>query len=259
MIDDLVHLPPVVAVVSPKGGCGKTAIASNLAAAFAARMPAVLADLNMYSGDIEWCFGVRPAYRIHDVGRRLREDPTTELAGMFSLYGGSLSLLCGPDSHIAADGVTAADMAAITSRLISLQRPLVLDTAPGMSDLTVDALEVASHVWLVTNTDVTSVHAARKLLDTMRALRLDATRVSLVINRSTAKSGLGVDDIERRLGFGALLHVPDSRLVAEALNSGRPLVDSHPGSPIAREFARVSDSLLGVQHRKRRAFWKKSA
>ncbi|NDF82110.1 MAG: tyrosine-protein kinase family protein, partial [Actinobacteria bacterium] len=81
---DSAHLPPVVAVVSPKGGSGKTAVASNLALAFAQRMPSVIVDLDMYSGDVEWAFGVQPTYRIHDVARRLREDSSTELEGMFT-------------------------------------------------------------------------------------------------------------------------------------------------------------------------------
>jgi pilus assembly protein CpaE len=257
MIDDLVHLPPVVVVVSPKGGSGKTAIATNLAAAFARYSPTVLADLNMYSGDIEWSFGARPTYRLHDVARRLREDPTTELSGMFTLYGKNLSLLCAPDSHLAADGVSTADLAAITSRLISLQRPLVLDTAPSMNDSTIDALETASQVLLVANTDVASVHAARKLLDTMFALRLDTTRVMLAINRTTAKSGLGVDDIERRLGFAARLKVADHRQVTEGLNAGLPIVESHPDHAVSRSFVKLATSLLGVPRTAREPFWKR--
>ncbi|NBV82107.1 MAG: tyrosine-protein kinase family protein, partial [Actinobacteria bacterium] len=110
---DSARLPPVVAVVSPKGGSGKTAVASNLALAFAQRTPSVLVDLDMYSGDLEWAFGVQPAYRIHDVARRLREDGSSELAGMLTARGANLSLLCSPDSHIAADGVLPTDMSTI--------------------------------------------------------------------------------------------------------------------------------------------------
>ena len=252
---DSAHLPPVVAVVSPKGGCGKTAIASNLALAFSQRTASVLVDFDVYSGDLEWAFGVQPAYRLHDVARRLREDSSSELDGMFTSRGANLSLLCSPDSHIAADGLLANDISTITRRLTELQRPVVLDTSPGMSDFTLDAIEAASRVVLVTTTDVASVQAARKLLDTMAALRLDTGRVALAVNRSTSRTGLGVTDVEHRLGYAATLKIPESKHVAEGLNAGRPIVEAHPESQISGDISDFADSLLGVTIGKRFSFW----
>lgn len=252
---DSAHLPPVVAVVSPKGGSGKTAVASNLALAFAQRMPSVIVDLDMYSGDVEWAFGVQPTYRIHDVARRLREDSSSELEGMFTSRGAYLSLLCSPDSHIAADAVSGLDMAAITQRLVELNRPVVLDTSPGMSDFTLDAIEAASRIVLVTTTDVASVQAARKLIDTMHALRLDTARVALAVNRFNSRTGLDVADVEHRLGYATSMRIPESRHVAEGLNAGRPIVESHPDSQAATSILGFADSLLGVTLGKRFNFW----
>ncbi len=249
------RLPPVVTVVSPKGGSGKTAIASNLALALAQRTPSVLVDLDTYTGDVEWAFGVRPAFRLHDVTRRFREDASTELEGMFTPYGAQLSLLCGPDSHIAADGVYAADMRTINHRLLALNRPVVFDTSPGLSDFTVDAMETASRVLLVTTTDVASVQAARKLLDTMRVLHLPTERVSLAINRSTARWGLSVNDVEERLGLPVSLNIPDSSQMEVSLNAGTPLLDAHPESHIADSVQSFADSLLGITLGKRMSFW----
>jgi pilus assembly protein CpaE len=252
---DSAHLPPLIAVVSPKGGCGKTALASNLALAFAMRTPSVLVDLNVYSGDLEWALGVQPAYRLHDVARRLREDTSSELEGMFTSRGANLSMLCSPDSHIAADGLVATDVSTIARRLVDLQRPVVLDTSPGMSDFTLDAIEAASRIVLVTTTDVASVQAARKLLDTMSVLRLDTGRVTLAVNRSTSSTGLSVSDVEQRLGFAATLKIPESKHVAEGLNAGRPIVETHPESQIAGDITSFADSLLGVTIGKRFSFW----
>jgi pilus assembly protein CpaE len=249
------RLPPIVTVVSPKGGSGKTAIASNLALAFAQRTPSILVDLDTYTGDVEWAFGVRPAFRLHDVARRFREDSATELEGMFTPYGAQLALLCGPDSHIAADGVYATDMRSVNQRLFSLNRPVVFDTSPGLSDFTVDAMEMASRVLLVTTTDVASVQAARKLLDTMRVLNLPTERVSLAVNRSTARSGLSMTDVETRLGFPISLNIPDNSLIPASLNAGTPLMDSHPESHISDSVQSFADSLLGVTLGKRMSFW----
>lgn len=249
------HLPPVVAVVSPKGGSGKTVIATNLALAFAQRTPTVLMDLDLYSGDVEWAFGVQPDYRLHDVARRLREDRSTELEGMFTRHDHRLSLLCCPDSHIAADGVLPSDVGTITKRLIALNRPLVIDTSPGMSDFTLDSMELASHVLLVTTPDVASVQAASKLLDTMAAVHLDTSRVALVVNRSTSRTGLSTRDAETRLGMRATLSIPDDKILAAGFNSGYPLVETRPDCRIAGDLMAYAERTMGVQPATRPNQW----
>lgn len=249
---------PVVAVVSPKGGTGKTMVATNLAAALAIRVPSVLIDLDVYCGDVEWSFGLHPAYRVNDAARRLREDAATEVGAMFTPYGDRLSLLCAPDSHIAADSIQAADVTTMARQLLTLERPLVYDTSPGMSDFTLDALEGATHMMVVTTSDVSSVQAARKLLDTTAALRLESATTMLVLNRSTTRTGLATNDIEHRLGMGPTMQIPDSRHVAESLNTGRPIVETHPESHIAGDFIALADSLLGIEPPSRGGFWRRT-
>jgi Flp pilus assembly CpaE family ATPase len=99
------------------------------------------------------------------------------------------------------------------------------------------------------------VQAARKLIDTMTALRLDTGRINLVVNRSTSRTGLGVADVEHRLGYAATVKIPESKHVAEGLNSGRPIIESHPESQIAGDISGYADSLLGVTIGKRFSFW----
>ena len=249
--------PPVVAVVSPKGGTGKTAVATNLAAALAARMPSVLIDLDLYCGDVEWALGLHPTYRLNDVARRMREDTGTEISAMFTPYDERLSLLCAPDSHIAADDVLATDVSTMARHLLSLERPLVYDTSPGMSDFALDALESATHMVLVTTTDVSSVQAARKLLDTTAALHLESAERVLVLNRSTSRTGLSTSDVELRLGMETAMQIPDSRHMAEALNIGRPIVESHPDSHIAGDFISMANSMLGSETSTSGGFWRR--
>ena len=236
--------PTVVSIASSKGGVGKTTIAANLACAISRATPTVLADFNAYSPDIEWALGLRPTYRLHDVARRLHEDPAGDIDAMLTTVDSRLSVLCGPDSHIAADGVSAADISVIHDRLMSLGRTVVVDCGPGMTDHTIDALEASSHIVVTTTTDVASVQAARKLLDSISLLNIDPARIHLVVNRATSRVGLRVADVESRLGRNASVLIPDSERITESMNSGQSIVDSQPRSRIADRIRSLADVIL---------------
>jgi pilus assembly protein CpaE len=240
------HDPIVASVVSTKGGVGKTAIAANLAYAMSRTTPTLLADFNTYSADVEWALGLRPTHRLHDIVRRLHEEPSADIDGMLTLFDDRLAVLCGPDSYIAADAVTSADVSVIQARLRSLGRPVIIDCGPGMSDHTIDALESASHVVVATTTDVSSVQAARKLLDTITVLRIEPQRVHLVINRAGTGTGLRLGDVENRLGRRAVATIPDNPRVSEAMNSGAPVFDLKPRSRVATEIRALADVILGT-------------
>ena len=236
--------PTIVSVASSKGGVGKTAIATSLARAISHATPTVLADFNTHSPDVEWALGLRPTYRLHDVARRLHEDPSGDVDAMLTTVDSRFSVLCGPDSHIAADGVSAADISVIHARLVSLGRTVVVDCGPGMTDHTIDALEASSHIVIPTTTDVASVQAARKLLDSISLLGIDPQRIHLVVNRATSRIGLRVADVESRLGRDATVLIPDSERITESMNSGQSIVDSQPRSRIADRIRSLADVIL---------------
>lgn len=242
---------PVVAVVSPKGGSGKTTCATNLAVAIARRIPATLIDLNVYSGDVEWALGAHPAHRLDHVVRRVLEDPTVEIESMLTRRD-DLSVLCAPETPLAADGIAPADAMLVVARLAALHRATVLDTPPGVNDYTLGALDAASHVVVTTGTDVPSVQAARKLLQTMRALQMDVSRALLVVSRAASGAGLSIAEIEQTLGLETSLAVADDRSVAASISTGIPVAEARPDSRPGRGYLELADEVLGWPMPKRR-------
>ncbi|MEY2740120.1 MAG: AAA family ATPase [Ilumatobacteraceae bacterium] len=242
---------PVVAVVSPKGGSGKTTCAANLAVGIARRIPTTLIDLNVWSGDVEWALGTRPVHRLDHVVRRVLEDPTVEIESMLARRD-DLSVLCAPETPIAADGIAPADALLVVTRLAALHRATVLDTGPGVTDYTLGAIDAASHVVLTTGTDVPSVQAARKLLQTMRALRMDDSRAMLVVSRAASGAGLSIAEIESTLGLETALAVPDDRAVAASISTGIPIAEARPDSRPGRGYLELADAVLGWPIPKRR-------
>lgn len=238
---------PVVAVVSPKGGNGKTTISVNLAVAMARLSAPVIVDLDVHFGDVEYAFRLTPFHRLDGAVQSMRERPKDGIEHLLTPHPTTVSALCAPADPVAADYLSAGDVFAVVDALIELQRPIVLDTSGGISDLTLGALDRATETVIVCGTDVPSVQAVRKLLDTMGQLGMDRTSAHLVVNRSTARCGLSVRDVEQALGLEATLEVPEHASFAAGMNQGCPVTESDPGSSMAAPFVRFANLLLGIE------------
>lgn len=238
---------PVVAVVSPKGGNGKTTISANLAVAMARNSAPIIIDLDVHFGDIEYAFRLQPFHRLDSAVVALRERPQEGVEHLLTAHPTGLSALCAPADPVSADYLTAEEAFTVVDALIGLDRPVVLDTAGGISDFTLGALDRATEVVMVCGTDVPSVQAAKKLLETMERLEMDTTHVHLVVNRSTARCGLSVADVEAATGRKAELEVPEHQSLAAGMNQGCPVTESDPTSSAGAPFLKFANTLLGVE------------
>jgi pilus assembly protein CpaE len=244
---NILQKSPVIAVVSPKGGNGKSTVSASLAVAIARHRPAFLIDLDIHFGDVEYALRFQPAHRLNDAVSRLASNRQADIASLLTSHPTGVDALCAPNSPIEADRLSTQDVFNVVDNLIAIGRPLILDTASGISDFALGALDRATHILLVSGTDVPSVQAGRKLLETMRQLEMPMDRVQLVVNRSTTQIGLSVKDVEKVLGLPASLEIPEHQSVAAAMNQGSPVTESSPNGSIAKSFYNFSESILGIK------------
>ena len=201
----------------------------------------------MHFGDIEYAFRLRPFHRLDSAVAELRDHPTDGVEHLLTPHPTGVVALCAPADPVAADYLTADEAFAVVDAIIDLDRPVVLDTAGGISDFTLGALDRATEVVMVCGTDVPSVQAVRKLVDTMERLEMDTTHAHLVVNRSTARCGLSVADVETAVGRRAALEIPEHASLAAGMNQGSPVTETDPASPVAAPFIEFARTLLGVE------------
>lgn len=246
---------PVLAVVSPKGGNGKTTIAVNLAVALARHVPTTLVDLDVHFGDVEYALRLHPVHRLDKIIEKFLENSAIDLEVLMAQHPSGVTALCSPNNPLTADGIDVAQCFAVIDRLRELGHPMVIDTAAGISEFSLGAIERATHTILVSGTDVASVQAGRKLLDTLTEFSMGTDNVQLVINRSTTRSGLTVSDVEKVLGMKAAFEVPEHVSIAVATNDGSPITESSVNSPISRLFYDFVGQIVGVPSVPKRSFW----
>ncbi|GAA4283035.1 AAA family ATPase [Brevibacterium daeguense] len=231
----------VITVASPKGGVGKTAIATNLGVGLARHEPGstVLVDLDVQFGDVDSALDLTAEYTLEDaVNSPAAQDPMV-LKTFLTRHRSGLYVLPAPVMPAAADGITPEQIVSLLAMLAGEFRNVVIDTAAGISDPTLAAFDISTDLVLVTSMDVPAVRAMRKELATLAALGLSDTTRHLVVNLAEPGGGLTVADVEASLSSAVALTLPRSKVGLAATNQGIPLLESGVRDPLTKELRRL--------------------
>jgi pilus assembly protein CpaE len=231
----------VITVASPKGGVGKTTVAANLAIGLTESAPqsTVLVDLDVQFGDVASALGLVPEYALPDVAHGPASEDTMVLKTFLTQHPSGLYAVCGAESPAAGDTVTAADVTRLLTSLAREFRYVVVDTAPGLSEQTLAALDRATDVVMLSSMDVPGVRGLRKELDVLRELCMIPAGRHVVMNFADAKGGLSVRDVETAIGTGVDVVVPRSAAVPASTNQGVPILAGGRRDPAAKELRRL--------------------
>jgi len=231
----------VISVVAPKGGSGKTAIATNLGVGLAQAAPGEVAiiDLDLQFGDITPTLELNPEHTMADVMRAAGPIDSTALKVFLTARHENLYVLCAPDSP--ADGEMVSEpVVRRTIELLSQQfKYVIVDTAAGLNEYTLAAAEMSTDVILVCDMGVAAVRGMRKVVDALDRLELTGAKRYHVINRADSRVGMELSDVAAILGHQIDLRLPSSRAVATAMNSGVPLIETAPRSPYGKRIGEL--------------------
>ena len=248
------ELARVVTVFSPKGGSGKSVIASNLAVSLAKRSekPVVLIDADLQFGDIAVMLKLSPQHTIVDAVSALdRLDPSMLQNLLVQHKESGLLVLPAPLEPAFADQIGAAEIVRIVEVLRTFCSFVVVDTCAYFNDVVLGLIEISDDVLIVAGMDIPNIKNVRIGLQTLKLLNTPQEKLRLILNRSNSQVRLDVKEIEKTLGVTADALVPSDVVVPQTVNRGEAVVIKEPKSSVAKALEELADLFVPRQAKKR--------
>jgi Flp pilus assembly CpaE family ATPase len=238
----------IITVFAPKGGVGKTTLATNLGIVLAGEGRQVcVVDLDLASGDIAISVQLDPIRTLVNAVPMAGHLDTTGAASLLTPYRPGLQMLLAPVAPGDAEKVTPALVGELLAVLRSMFDHIVVDTPAYLSEHVLAAMDVSVHHVLIATPDVPALKNLRVTADMLDLLSYSKEARSIVLNRSDSNVGLSPEDVERVLRTPIAAHIPSSRAVPLSINNGTPITLANQEHPVSRAIIRFAHhQLLGM-------------
>jgi pilus assembly protein CpaE len=236
---------PMICVLGPKGGTGKTVTATNLAVALAQTGKTVSAvDLDLQFGDLALALGVRPEKTMYDLVQSGGSIDAEKLDAYVMPHPSGVRVLVAPTRPDQASSIGPEFLREVYPLLRATNDFVVLDSSPGFTPEVISAIDNSSYVCMIGTLDTLSLKNTRLGLETLDLMGYDSDRIVLVLNRADSRVGIDDEDVLAVVGRRPDISVPSDVEVPRSVNEGRPIVSARPDSAAAKAFGALAGEFL---------------
>ena len=159
---------PLIAVLGPKGGTGKTLVSTNLAVALAQRdANVVLVDLDLQFGDIGLALGLSPERTMYDLMKAGAPFDHEKLDRHLIQHSSGVKVLIAPTRPDQASAVSVDFLRDIYASLRTMCDAVIVDTPPGFTPEVIATIDVSSDICMVGMLDSLSLKNTKLGLETL--------------------------------------------------------------------------------------------
>ncbi len=241
----------IITFFSPKGGVGRTTIATNLAVALhqLTAKPVVLVDGSLPFGDIAVILNMSPkAKTIADLIGSFETADSDVVESILVQHSTGIKVMLAPPTPESTELITGAHIKHVLELLRERYAYIVVDTWPSFQEQVITMLDVADVILTLMTLEITSLKNVRVFMEVVEKLGYDEAKVQLVANRNDSSGGIKASDVEASLGR-KIPHtiVSDGRTLVLAVNRGVPFVISHRDSQVAKDIFALAQKVASAE------------
>jgi pilus assembly protein CpaE len=240
-----VALAPMICVLGPKGGTGKTLTSCNLAVSLAQDGHKVaIVDLDLQFGDVGLSLGLVPERTIFDLAKAGGSIDAEKVDGYLVDHPSGVRVLMAPTRPDQAASITVEFLRDVYAALRSANDFVVVDTPPGFTPEVIASIDSSSHVCMVGMLDSLSLKNTKLGLETLELMGYDRSRIQVLLNRADSRVGISRDEVVAIIGTAPDVFVPSDREIPCSVNEGTPVVATRSRSAAAHAFRSLAEMYL---------------
>jgi pilus assembly protein CpaE len=235
----------VMTVFSPKGGTGKTTVATNLAAALAKRegRRTLLLDLDLQFGDAAIVLGLEPEKTIYDLVTAPGELDSEKLAGYVTKHPSGIDVLAAPLRPEDAELVTEGKVTSLLEVARGSYEAIVVDTSPFFHGPMLATLDRTDELLVLCGLDVPTLKNVRLAMQTLELLSFPTSRMRYIMNRANTNVGLKTREVEAALKVKVAHELPSDGTIPLTVNRGNPAVLAEPRCEFSRAIGQIAKQI----------------
>ena len=240
-----VALAPMICVLGPKGGTGKTLTSCNLGVSLAQDGHKVaIVDLDLQFGDVGLALGLAPQRTIYDLAKAGGSLDAEKVEGFLVPHPSGVRVLMAPTRPDQASAVTVEFLRDVYAALRAANDFVIVDTPPGFTPEVIASIDSSSHVCMVGMLDSLSLKNTKLGLETLELMGYERERVQILLNRADSRVGISQDEVVAIIGSSPDIFVPSDRDIPCSVNEGIPVVAARGRSEAARAFRSLAQLYL---------------
>jgi pilus assembly protein CpaE len=233
---------PLICILGPKGGTGKTLVSANLAVALARRdMNVVLVDLDLQFGDIGLSLGLSPTRTMYDLMKAGPPFDHEKLERHLIEHSSGVKVLVAPTRPDHASAVSIDYLRDVYASLRTMCDIVIVDTPPGFTPEVIATIDVSTSAVMIGMLDSLSLKNTKLGIETLDLMGYPTENVALVLNRADSRVGITQDDVAAIIGRVPDILVPSDREIPRSVNEGTPVVASRERSDAAKAFRELAE------------------
>jgi pilus assembly protein CpaE len=185
-----------------------------------------------------------PDYTLVDVAQNVTRLDFSLLKRSLTKHASGLFLLPRPVQLEDAALITPDDLQRVIGLLKATFSHLIIDLSKSYNALDRVALDMATHVLLVTQLDLPCLRNVVRLLMSFGEINGLKDKVKIVVNRVGLDNQISLKKAQETIGREIFWQLPnDYRAMVEVRNNGVPLLEQAPKSPLTQAIVQLGAAL----------------